>query len=693
MASKSRTWKIMLFAASILYLAIEIMFNAKLVEIASSAGFDANNDVLHQIELFGRAISGVGVSLLLLDALPAALVSTFLRKLTSITMVFTLVWPSVYFGQKKLIDTYLINPSSAEQRQQATVSVLLKQAMESNALGFDGIAFSGNPDKTVLKSPEDMTFLAIFGGLIYVDNSIVGRIKEHQDKIISNYVRARANTDFSDHIQSHRDLYKRLSETYSKEYAPASERYNKSIASYPQKQAEVWSSIETELAKGWHDYEAAKKSHFAMAEARSQEYGPQIFSHFQNFYKRCVNKKREVNERCATRENTNYKNMITKAGYGYIDKNYWLIEKEVSAGDNLLNTLGGALLTGGASLALQAIDKATGGDGGWKDKRYTYTNDAAHYRNRFLALPEAEKEFKAQTGYPSNVTDFNAFRNHPTTQQKIRSSVTKKGINLPSSWTMNDSASLNSAVKNKVKKDTDAAWNKEMKAKGFTMPPNLRWRDFEVHNDVQSRIKADMKENYVPGLRASWSDREFAKRVIEPAVARKVKEVEAKLDALTTDFADGGQYEQLGKNSLRTVIVPPISLFLSLFLICLTMLKLPIKLFSLFKDENTSGERVWWQKLGSGSLAIAPILIVLISPFYVGGNKYSTQDSSVNFFMTQVEERSVMAAFSLKWLLHAQPLMQPIGFSLAEKVQFMDRIEPISHVLEKLDQPIATPKP
>lgn len=686
MATKSRTWKLCLFIASCAYLVIEIMFNAKLVEVASSAGFDVNDNTLHNIELFGRAISGVGVSLLILDALPARFISSFWSKILSITLVISLIWPVVFFGQKKLIDIYLIEPSSAAQRKQAVASVLLKQAISNNALAFEGIDFDANSAKAGTKSAEDMTFLAIFGGLVFVDGDILSRVKDQQGKIISNYVRARSNTDFASYIQSHRDLYTRLSNTYSNEYVPASKRYNQSIASIEQKQADAWSNIETQLVKGWSDYETARKSHIARAEARAQEYGPQIFDHFQRFYKHCVDKNQRVNERCALRENTNYKNMISKAGYGYIDKNYWLIEEEVSTSTNVINTIGNAVLTGGATLALQALNKVAGGDGGWKDKKYTYTNDASHYRRRFLALPAVEQEFFTQTGYETNLSDFNAFRIHPKTQEQVRISIIKQGITLPTGWTIADRGVLNEAVKNKVVADTKSAWQREIKAKNLTMEPNLSWREFEVHKDVQARIKAEMKENYVPGLRASWSDQEFSRRVIEPAVAKKIKEVEAQLTAIEEDFADGGKYENIGKNSLRTVIIPPISLILSLFLICMTLLKLPIKLAALLrKNENSNTNPNFVRKVISPALAIAPVLIVLTVPFYIGENKYSSKESNVNFFINQIEEKSYIAAFSLRWLLNAQPIMQPLGLNMAEKWHFMEKIAPIAEVLEHLD--------
>uniref|UniRef100_A0A486XJD1 Uncharacterized protein n=1 Tax=Rheinheimera sp. BAL341 TaxID=1708203 RepID=A0A486XJD1_9GAMM len=685
MVTKRRSWKLMLFIASFAYLLIEIMFNAKLVEIASAAGFNADDNVLHLIELFGRAISGVGVSLLILDVLPARLVDAFFSRIFSIAVIFMLIWPTIFFGQKKLIDTYLIEPSSAKQRKQALASVLLKQAMTNNALSFEGIDYDAGSGEDTNTSPEDMTFLAIFGGLIYVDDNIIDRIKDQQNKIISNYVRARSNSDFASYIQSHRDLYTRLSNTYSKEYVPASERYNKSMASVPQKQAEAWSGIETQLAKGWSNYETARKSHIARAEVRAQEYGPKIFDHFKRFNDRCFDKNKKVDERCALRENTNYKNMITKAGYGYIDKNYWLIEEQISTSTNLLNTAINAVVSGGATLALQAASKVLGGDGGWRDKKYSYTNEASHYRQRFLELPAVEQEFVTKTGYSTNLSNFDAFRAHSKTQEQVRASLIEHGLSLPTDWTTNDSQTLNDAVRSKVIADTKTAWEREIKAKNLTMAPNLSWREFEVHKDVQARIKADMKENYVPGLRASWSDQEFSRRVIEPAVARKVKEVENQLTAIESDFADGGRYEDIGKNSLRTVIVPPISLILSLFLICLTMLKLPIKLVGLFRKEINGSEKKTFHTALNSVLAISPILLVMTVPFYIGENKYSSKESNVNYFINQIEDNSYIYAFWLKWLIHAQPMMQPFGLALAEQSQFMQKIEPIADVLEKLD--------
>ncbi len=80
----------------------------------------------------------------------------------------------------------------------------------------------------------------------------------------------------------------------------------------------------------------------AKAGARAQEYGPKIFAYHedtnrcQERYKKSSQKERRY--QCIERENARYKTMISKAGLGYIDPNYWLIVEDISTGENLLSS-------------------------------------------------------------------------------------------------------------------------------------------------------------------------------------------------------------------------------------------------------------------------------------------------------------------------------------------------------------------
>lgn len=67
MQSKPKWLALFLFAMSLIYLIPEVIFNAKLVEVAGSSGL--SDETLHITELFGRAISGIGVTLLMIDLL------------------------------------------------------------------------------------------------------------------------------------------------------------------------------------------------------------------------------------------------------------------------------------------------------------------------------------------------------------------------------------------------------------------------------------------------------------------------------------------------------------------------------------------------------------------------------------------------------------------------------------------------
>ncbi|KXI22266.1 hypothetical protein [Photobacterium sanguinicancri] len=160
MQSKPKWLALFLFAMSLIYLIPEVIFNAKLVEVAGSSGL--SDETLHITELFGRAISGIGVTLLMIDLLVSGRVAAQKRTaIPAMVVVALIVWPTTFFGQKWLVDYFIIDSSSAEQRQNAFMSNVLRSSLAQNALRIEGIPFE--PEHAT--SAHEMTFLALMGGL------------------------------------------------------------------------------------------------------------------------------------------------------------------------------------------------------------------------------------------------------------------------------------------------------------------------------------------------------------------------------------------------------------------------------------------------------------------------------------------------------------------------------------------------
>ncbi|MBO2663873.1 PEGA domain-containing protein [Shewanella algae] len=697
---KKLSWRVFFLLLSAAYLIPEAIFNAQLVSLVGLG--TPKPEQLEHLEIYGRTISGIGVTLLLADLLPARLFKTGLRGSLTLLLLTLCVWPSVFFGQKYLIEQWLIEPSTPEQRQYAAYSAALRDALAVNAVEVEGL----NYDPKELHSSENLTFLALFGGLAYADHNLTDNLDDYKQKIIHNFVQKRAYRDFDQHYHDFGQLYDELSASY-RSYAEGSNRYNQTLAGIPEREMGYWQNIEQEVNQGWGKYQQAQKAHVAKAGARAQEYGPKIFAYHedtnrcQERYKKSSQKERRY--QCIERENARYKTMISKAGLGYIDPNYWLIVEDISTGENLLSSALFGVMTAGVGTAMQALSLATGGDGGLKDKRYKYTDDPDHYQRLFLVHPKFQAMFEKETGYPFNIGSLADFRVHPVTQVKLRRALKAKGLKLPDSWHISNRPLFSQSVAKTVKAEADARWQSEMRKRGLDLPINLSWNAFQLHPQIQRKIAARMGDLYVPNVRADWNQANFKRHVLDPNIQKRTQSYLQMLAESEREFADGGRYAEQGKQALRSVIIPPISMSLSLFLICMTFIKLPLKTLQLFRpgasqasasedgtgiDENAtesakSGKRRWLALTAK----LLPPLLLLTLPVLLVQNRYTQDDTSpVNYFLTKVEQSgNIGFAYALRWTLHAQPLLHPLGLSFEQHTGIYQAFSPLAHSLAKID--------
>jgi len=676
---KPKPWRLFLLILSAAYLVPEAIFNAQLVSLIGLG--TPQDSQLEQLEVYGRAISGIGATLLLADLLPGRFYCSAGRGLMTLVCVACFVWPTVYFGQKIIVERFIAS-SSPEEREHAVLSAALRDALALNAVAVAGLEY----DTAIQDSSENLTFLALFGGLLYADDKLAGNLESYKHQIVKQFVQKKAYKDFDRHYQDFSSLYVQLSESY-KDYAKGSNTYNQKLADIPKQELEYWQAIEQKINQGWQDYQQATKSYIARAEARAQKYGPGIFKYHkqvngcQERFQKSSQKERRV--QCVDRLHVRYKSEIAKAGLGYVEPGYWLIEEDVSGLENAANTAIAGVITGGVSTALQLLSWATGGDGGIRNKRYKYTDDPSHYQRLILAHPNFQTQFQKDTGYPMDIQDLEAFRNHDETQQRVRNSLKVKGLVLSEEWRVEQRLAFSQAVFNKVKTEADASWNEAMQREGLSVPVNLQWHDFQLHPSVQRKIADKMGDMYVNNVQADWSQANFKQYVLDPNIEKRTLRYLDMISGARVHFEDGRQYAEAGKQALRSVLIPPISMFLSLFLICLTIIKLPIKTYEVLRPD--------WQKNKSLLVRIGiknmPVFLLCTLPFLLVQSQFTaSSDSPVNYFLEKVETNSnPVISMALRWTLHAQPVLHPLGLAFETNTGIYRNVEPLTHKLAALD--------
>ncbi|ASJ97304.1 hypothetical protein [Shewanella marisflavi] len=673
-------WMLLMFICSVLYLFPEAVFNAALTDVAG--GHNSSDEELRAVELFGRTISGIGVTLLLADLLlRGRKVAKVGRALGYFAVIALITWPTVFFGQKWLVDHFIIDASTPEERQQAYFSQVLRSALIEKSIQFEGIQY--DPDKA--HSGTEKAFLSVFGGLVYADDKLVSELSQKKRMIMEKFIRDKAMSNFDSHYQDYDQFRQTLRDNYL-EYAQGSTKYNQTIANSPERADEYWLDVQNQVKQGWEDYKQGVTAYEARVDSRAQQIAPKIYDYFEQRNKCADRSKGSSRDRCFQRLQDGYDREIKKYSIPYIPPDDWLVREEVSTAENIGNSLIAGVMSFGLFTALQAADAVTGGDAGFKDHRMVYTNDVNHYKR--VLMVKMEPDFiKESGGYPLGIDSLHTFRVHELTSVKVNSKLKQKGLTLPTAWSLTDRRTFDNAVASKVQQEADSQWRNNMRAKNLDLAPNLSWAQFQRDSGIQQLIAKRMGDLYVKPTLADWNNRQFKQQIIEPNIQRKTTEYLNVLQAQKAEFADGGAFESTGKSALRATIIPPISMSISLTLVLLTVLKLPMKLVELVQAKQAkSVEKKNNKPYVKPAITMTLLASIFIVPMSIGDNEYTMEDSAVNYFFDQMEKNdSASVSFALKWLLVTQPLVQPIGSAIDNTLLITKGFDAVSGPLNQFD--------
>ncbi|WP_261857114.1 hypothetical protein [Photobacterium sanguinicancri] len=674
MQSKPKWLALFLFAMSLIYLIPEVIFNAKLVEVAGSSGL--SDETLHITELFGRAISGIGVTLLMIDLLVSGRVAAQKRTaIPAMVVVALIVWPTTFFGQKWLVDYFIIDSSSAEQRQNAFMSNVLRSSLAQNALRIEGIPFE--PEHAT--SAHEMTFLALMGGLIYSNDSFINDVDKQKNAILEKYLLNRAGARFDEDYAVYRDMRKDVHVAWG-DYKQANKQYNDAVASRHNEANKAWSNVESDVLKGWKRYQSAEKSYLMRAEGKAQELAPKISQAFDE-KNNCISRYSNIKHqnKCIKTVESHYRQGLAKYGLPYKEMNYWLVtEKGRVKGTT---TVSETILTLGLSAVLAGLELATG-DGGEQDQHLVYSSKPSDYVPNILNLMKGE--FKSETGYSMGIATFSQFRHHKITARNIVRKSKNKGVQLATNWTINDVTAFKNAVRTTTRDKAKRKWNKEMAKRDLSIPPGLNFNQFQKHSSIQNQIKQSMgEEYYVNPVLTTWNNKQFYKNVTLVNVQRERDKWLAYINSSVVRFEDGGLYENEGKSALRSIIVPPISMSLSLFLVLITFFKLPFKFWALlsYGENEVSTSK---SKRMNHVAALAVIIAIFSVPLLMGNSKFTDEGSTTAYFLKSIDNSvSPLTSSAITWVLHSQPSIQPIGMAFDKNFHVFSLFE--KHVLKPIN--------
>jgi hypothetical protein len=173
---------LMLIALTIVYLTFELGFNARLLDVVGGASMD---DV-HNIEIFGRSLSGIAAALVVFQLMLRYRSRKQTGKPSWRTIgVCCLATVAVVYILIKLLVDGLVDTRNAEFRRMALNSTLLQRSLVEGRMTLAGLS----DDSAIFSKPEGKAFLALFPFMAVSVDRLEERIKNDKEQLVRMNVR------------------------------------------------------------------------------------------------------------------------------------------------------------------------------------------------------------------------------------------------------------------------------------------------------------------------------------------------------------------------------------------------------------------------------------------------------------------------------------------------------------------------
>jgi len=630
-------YSIMMIAFGVIYLLVELGFNAYLVDTAT---LNLSLEEIDQLEMFGRSLSGVGLMLLVFGWIKYRS-DEKLKTLKQLVIFGLIGFFFMFFGQHMLIEG-LVNASSVEQRKDAQYVMLMKQGLVNNAIRIEGVEY----DKEEIETPQIKTFLSAVGLMAFIDSDFVSVIKKSSRDIIKTMIESKANINVGESYQKF-DIERQKVFEYWDSYVEANKKYkeatsNEQLISEADK---AWAKVEKGINAKWAELEDAKAQYASATsignaninEAKGSrqkelienaEYARAYLEDFFEVYRHCEEDGGRYRERCLKKTLELYETNITKYAGSYIDyKEFCTIHPDKRKSLNwekpftpkkIYNCPGDQ-----SFIAKKIIDLKTGGEG-------------------------AESIFIEKTGFNPDVT-YEEFLLSERVAKEVRSEVAKEGIVMDENWTPYNKNVFKNAVVNKILTEADKSFaQKSKELAGEPLKPYMKFEEFANLDLIQDRFKESLQVSENVDLYATEKD------FYDMTFGTKIeKEIEKQNSLLTEDaslLANGAPNELIGKASLKAVVVPPVAMIFSLFFAVLNAVFITLKIVYLFVHVN---------KKIQGALAAGFIFAIAYLPLTIGSDL--SANSITSYFVQSSQEAIGNASIGFTWLMNFQPVVYPIG--------------------------------
>lgn len=641
------------FVLSVVYIVAEAVFNMQLLEVAGSVKSDPA--ALDKLQYFGRTVSAYGFTLLVLGLFQSSgfrlkrgkdwglfagvaticiipfimvfrhsvpelmpegytaplglepvemmvsvlpLLGLFMVLASGgrwrpqiIICLILLAWPAMFLGQKLLIESYVVDTTDWEERQNARYMLMLRAGLEDCVLTLGDLQLckddQGAPD---LKA----TRIIVSALWMMKPEAILRDLEMNRDSIVESAAIRGVWFSPQDQYKSYvkkvektRDKYEKdiSNQFYTKYYNPykkASEMYLNAIdpASLDAQSKQAVAEIDKEMEEGWKKYRAAVRD----------------------------------------------------------------FEQTVSV--IVAQGMRDAMSVGGAVNAICAA----------RDQDCPEVDTTPYIRE---AQRKAIREFTNSAGYPPNISEKEDFLKHPKTkkmvndrvQMAVRTRFDMPDFTLPETWEY-EPVDFQRKMGALIKEQAEKKWNAKF---GKKLPPGLNEAEFMKTLGVDTSLP--------PVEQMLMTEEMFFKKYVMPGNQRLVT---AMLDDLRNErklHPDDAVEMEAGKDYVKALYIPTISLVVSLSVVMMTIMRGVILL-----PGALGRVRVWKYQFSPAITRIvmaAGFVGFLLWLPHAAPNPYASGATYKRYYAAASAEHSFIAGV-MNWAVHVQPVIYRAGTAIRD---------------------------
>jgi Fe-S cluster biosynthesis and repair protein YggX len=600
---KGSFYALFFIIVNLVYLVIELSFNARLLDVSANLSPDMD---YAQLEVYGRTISAAGATILAWRLLvPFRPGLNLLRLVLKFSLIALIVFPLVFVGQKKLIDG-LVDKAAAETLRSAEILTLLKYGIANGFVEIEQLAI----DDLTMQMAEGKMFITLSGLLAYNASEMREVLETRLDRIAGYAIATEQRFDT-------RRLYRNY--LYAREQVVAHyEAYQQLVNVLEKNQAgsmgeaiRLYESAMNRALGNWRDYQQmlAQQPNLNEVDAEKIKLIRELLEQAEADINACSS------HGCFVLGREQLRFALSRQLGFFSELEDWCSRQvDVQAG-----------------LVMKCRMQEDG------------------IRSRIIAQRKADIAAHAGLSRPY-LSQYDYL-----TSEDMRSSVfavlREAGINVDPDWNFHEFDRLLDDISQQFKAIYRAHYDEQVVSRfGVLLPRRSSLDEFNGIERMQAIYRQALDNPSLSTIGQQLSPQDFEDRYVAPVYFAKFNALLSRLRAGEAWYAQDAPYEESGKASLRNLVVPAVAIAFSLVFGLLNSINLLLNFVFLLIEE-----KLWLRWLGFVSLLLIVLLLPLRQQYQIYGQE------AYRDLLVETEREYGYWAHLLDWIARSEPLVYPVG--------------------------------